>query len=111
MESSLRRAEAVISAFGLVVNPDKTEGPAQRIAFLGIMLDSVSQTLSCTPERLQELRDLLSQAERSPSIKLSALRSLIGKLSFASQVLSGARPFMRRMMDLLQRSPPEPRAH
>ena len=38
MERSLRRAEAVISAFGLVVNPEKTEGPAQRIAFLGIML-------------------------------------------------------------------------
>jgi hypothetical protein len=101
MESSLRRAETVISTFGLVVNPEKTEGPAQRIAFLGIMLDSVSQTLSCTPERLEELRSLLSQAERSPTIKLSALRTLIGKLSFASQVLSGARPFMRRMMDLL----------
>ena len=34
MESSLRRAEAVISAFGLVVNPEKTEGPrpAHRIS-------------------------------------------------------------------------------
>ena len=101
MERSLRRAESVISAYGLVVNPDKTEGPAQRIAFLGIMLDSVLQTLSCTPERLSELRTLLSQAERSPAIKLTALEALIGKLSFATQVLPGARPFMRRMMDLL----------
>ncbi len=32
MESALRRAEATISAYGLVVNPEKTEGPAQRIA-------------------------------------------------------------------------------
>ena len=101
MQHSLRRAEAVISAFGLVVNPDKTEGPAQRIAFLGIMLDSVQQTLSCTPERLEELRHLLSHAESSAAIKLTALETLIGKLSFATQVLPGARPFMRRMMDLL----------
>jgi hypothetical protein len=101
MERSLQRAEAIISAYGLVVNPDKTEGPAQRIAFLGIMLDSVLQTLSCTPERLEELRTLLRQAERSPAIKLTALETLIGKLSFATQVLPGARPFMRRMLDLL----------
>ena len=102
MERALRRAEATISAYGLVVNPDKTEGPAQRIAFLGIMLDSVQQTLSCTPERLDELRSLLRQAECAPAIKLSALETLIGKLSFATQVLPGARPFMRRMMDLQQ---------
>ena len=101
MEVALRRAEATISAYGLVVNPDKTEGPAQRIAFLGIMLDSVQQTLSCTPERLEELRSLLSHAECAPAIKLTALETLIGKLSFATQVLPGARPFMRRMMDLL----------
>ena len=54
MESALRRAETTISAYGLVVNPDKTEGPAQRIAFVGILLDSVQQTLSCTPERLAD---------------------------------------------------------
>ena len=53
MERSLRQAEAVIAAYGLVVNPEKTEGPSQRITFLGIVLDSVQQTLSCTPERLQ----------------------------------------------------------
>ena len=101
MESALRRAEATISAYGLVVNPEKTEGPAQRIAFLGILLDSVQRTLSCTPERLEELRSLLSHAETAHAIKLTALETLIGKLSFATQVLPGARPFMRRMMDLL----------
>ena len=101
MERSLRQAEAVIAAYGLVVNPEKTEGPSQRITFLGIVLDSVQQTLSCTPERLQELRSLLHEAEQRPAIKLTALETLIGKLSFATQVLPGARPFMRRMMDLL----------
>ena len=101
MESALRRAETTISAYGLVVNPDKTEGPAQRIAFVGILLDSVQQTLSCTPERLAELRSLLSHAESACAIKLTALETLIGKLSFATQVLSRAPPFMRRMMDLL----------
>ena len=47
-------AESAFRDFGLVVNTEKTEGPAQRIAFLGVMLDSVKQTLECTPERLNE---------------------------------------------------------
>ena len=57
--------------FGLVVNPEKTEGPSQRIAFLGILLDSTQQTLECTEERLAELRSLLSSALQATSIRLS----------------------------------------
>ena len=63
MERSLRRAEAIISAYGMAANPDEAEGPAQRIAFLGITSDPVLQALSCTPDRLAELR--------APSVKQS----------------------------------------
>ena len=100
---ALQVAQRVISEFGLVVNPAKTEGPAQRLAFLGILLDSVAQTLSCTPGRLAELRSLLDKALASHHIRLTALASLIGKLQFAAQVLPGARPFTRRLIDLCTR--------
>lgn len=104
-QQTLFTAQQTISAFGLVVNPDKTEGPAQRLAFLGILLDSVAQTLSCTPERVSELQSLLRRASSGTKIKLTALATLIGKLQFAAQVLPGARPFTRRMIDLkLQRT-------
>ena len=46
----LETAQRVIRAFGLVVNRDKTEGPAQVISFLGVQLDSIRCTLSCTSE-------------------------------------------------------------
>ena len=92
-------AESAFRDFGLVVNTEKTEGPAQRIAFLGVMLDSVKQTLECTPERLNELRALLRSARDSRSILLSQLSTLIGKLQFAAQILPGARPFTRRLLD------------
>ena len=90
--ASLATAQTVIDAFGLVVNPAKTEGPAQRLAFLGILLDSCAQTLSCTPERLVELRTLLVNAMTSTRMRLTALASLIGKLHFAAHVLPGAPP-------------------
>ena len=101
--AALSAAQRIINDFGLVVNPTKTEGPAQRLAFLGILLDSRAQTLSCTPERLVELRTLLATAAAARSITLPALRSLTGKLQFAAQVLPGARPFIRRLIDLCSR--------
>jgi hypothetical protein len=97
---SLLIAQHVITAFGLVVNPDKTEGPAQRLTFLGVLFDSIQQTLSCTPERMIELRALLTDSVSHPRLRLTALATLIGKLQFAAQVLPGARPFTRRMIDL-----------
>ena len=102
-QAALCAAQRIIDEFGLAVNTAKTEGPAQRLAFLGILLDSRAQTLSCTPERLVELRSLLDGALASTTIRLTALMSLIGKLQFAVQVLSGARPFTRRLIDLCTR--------
>jgi hypothetical protein len=98
---SLLVAQHVISRFGLVINPDKTVGPAQQLPFLGILLDSVHQTLSCTPERLAELRALLSQAASVARIPIPQLQSLIGKLQFVTSVLPGARPFLHRMIQLM----------
>ena len=94
-------AQSTIRQFGLVVNPDKTEGPAQSLSFLGVQLDSVNQTVSCTPARVEELTTLLRSLLRQRVITRGHAASLIGKLSFAAQVLPGARPFMRRMLDAL----------
>ena len=95
-------AQTVITGFGLVVNPDKTEGPSQSLSFLGIQLDSVTQTVSCTAARVAELTALLQSLRHQHIIQRRHAESLIGKLSFAAQVLPGARPFMRRMLDSVQ---------
>jgi hypothetical protein len=99
MQRDLTLAQSIIRQFGLVVNPDKTEGPSQRLSFLGVQLDSVAQTLSCTPARVSELTTLLRSLRRERVITRRHAESLIGKLSFAAKVLPGARPFMRRMLD------------
>jgi hypothetical protein len=99
VQRDLTLAHSIISQFGLVVNPEKTEGPSQRLSFLGVLLDSVDQTLSCTPQRVEELTSLLRSLRRQRVITRRHAESLIGKLSFAAKVLPGARPFMRRMLD------------
>ena len=103
MARHLLLAQSAIRQFGLVVNPDKTEGPAQSLSFLGVQLDSVNQTVSCTPARVEELTALLRSLLRQRVITRGHAASLIGKLSFAAQMLPGARPFMRRMLDALHR--------
>ena len=67
-------AQHTMTCFGLVINPDKTEGPAQRLAFLGIQLDSVARTLSCTPERLREIVELLDEDGNADVLPLSRLQ-------------------------------------
>jgi hypothetical protein len=102
VSQQLITAQAVITGFGLVVNPDKTEGPSQSLSFLGIQLDSIAQTVSCTAARVAELTALLQSLRHQHIIQRRHAESLIGKLSFAAQVLPGARPFMRRMLDALR---------
>jgi hypothetical protein len=99
VSQQLESATETMHSFGLVVNPTKTEGPSQVLSFLGIELDSVKQTLSCTPGRVAELTGLLQALRRKRVVTRHDAESLIGKLSFAAQVLPGARPFMRRMLD------------
>ena len=96
-QRSLHIAQHALGMFGLVVNPEKTVGPAQQLAFLGIQLDSVQQTMSLTSERMDEIRALLAGAASARRISVPHLQSLIGKLSFAATVLPGARPFLFRM--------------
>lgn len=95
----LSTAQQEITKFGLVVNTEKTEGPAQCLSFLGILIDSVSRTLSCTTARVVELTSLLTSMSNARSLTRRQCESLIGKLSFAALVLPGARPFMRRILD------------
>lgn len=102
LAANMALAERVISEFGLVVNAAKTVTATQCIEFLGVEINSVACTLACTPARLTELRGLIASAMQSKWMAARALRSLVGKFSFAAQVLPGARPYMRRLIDQLQ---------
>jgi hypothetical protein len=99
--ASAHAAAEVIRDFGLALAPDKVEGPLQRIEYLGIVLDSVQQTLSISPARQEELTMLLSEFQRRRWTSRRRLQSLLGKLAFAATVLPGARPFTRRIIDTL----------
>lgn len=101
LAKALDTATNIFQQFGLVTNPAKRVGPVKQITFLGIRLDSEEQSLSCPPERIKELSRLLRETSSASSISIRQAQSLVGKLSFAARVLHGARPFMRRLYELV----------
>ena len=96
------KAAALIAEFGLALSPEKVEGPAQVLEFLGIVFDSLAETLSISQERKKELLGLLTDFDGKGWASRAAVQSLLGKLSFAATVLPGARPFLRRVIDTMR---------
>lgn len=99
LEASMTAALDILQRHGLVVNPDKTEGPSQSITFLGIGIDSTEQVLFLPQEKVVELRQVALDMASRASTKLRHLQSLIGKFSFAASVMPGSRPFFRKLID------------
>jgi len=90
------------------VAPEKVEGPAICITFLGIEIDT-DQMILCLPlQKLQKLRsmdaDWLARllSVKKPSCSIKDLHSLVGYLQHACKVVRPGRTFMRRMFDLLK---------
>ena len=102
--TEVRRALAVtrrvLQTHGLVINEAKTTPvPAQSIEFLGIGLDSRTQSLFVPPDKLADLNALISDMLTRTQTTRRHLQRLVGKFAFASTVLPGARPFYRQLID------------
>ena len=102
--ASAHMAAQLLMDFGLALSPGKVEGPAYRLEFLGIVIDTQTEVLAISSARQEELMELLSSFRPRRSSSVRRLQSLLGKLSFASTVLPGARPFLRRIIDLCKGS-------
>ena len=103
VERSMIKAAALLRMFGLCNNLEKLEGPSQSIEFLGIMLDSRSESVYLPEEKIAAMKESLSAtlSMRAPGSK--HLRSLLGTMSHLSSVLPAARPFMRSLVDHVYR--------
>ncbi len=87
---------------GIPIAHNKLEGPATRVTFLGIELDSVQQVVRLPVPKLRELLqepDLWLRNHTSRSVTKRDLLSIIGKLAFAARVIPAGRFFLRRLID------------
>lgn len=87
---------------GFIINEAKCLGPTQRLPFLGIMIDSHEQTLSMPEQKLEDLRSELSRWEGKKRATKRDLQRLLGRINWVARVVRAARPFMRRLINLLR---------
>eukprot|EP00731_Ephydatia_muelleri_P014783 Em0008g503a len=75
---------------GIPLAEHKTEGPATRITFLGIMIDTTAGQLSLPPEKLARVQSLLTDWGDRKSCSKKELESLIGPTSEFASDASGS---------------------
>lgn len=101
-EVALQKLLSVFARMKVPVAPEKLEGPATRLKFLGIILDTETLSLHLPQEKLAELRMLVANWLGRRFATVKELESLVGKLQHAATVVRPGRSFMRRLFELLK---------
>jgi hypothetical protein len=103
-QRDLDHFRSLLSHLGLPEAIDKTEAPTTRLLFLGILIDTATMSVSLDQDRLDRIKALLSEWEGRHTCSLRQLQSLVGTLSWASQVVRHGRTFLQHMRDQIRRT-------
>ena len=105
---SITIARSVFFRLGLPLHPSKCEGPTPVLIFLGIELNSLTQTSRLPHDKLTSTLELLYQWASKKWC--TRTESLIGSLHHVTKVVPPGCAFLCRMIDLLCafRSPSHP---
>jgi hypothetical protein len=99
VQQAMNIARRVLLEHGLEINETKTEGPTQKLTFLGLGLDSVTQTVFVPKDKLSDLFSIIGTVRGKDTVTRYQMQSLVGKFSFVATALPGARPFFRHLID------------
>lgn len=97
--SNIQKATAIKTDLGWILNHDKTEGPSQRLTFLGIEIDTVQQTLAIPAERLRVIQVQVTEFLAEPKLTVRDAQSLAGKLQWVATVFPHGRPYIAALYD------------
>ena len=102
---------ALLIALGFTVNAKKCTPPCTDLVFLGIRLQtdlngtgSGDMAASVPVDKLRDILDLVTAYQRTTAVSLRRWQRLLGRLSFVSRVIYGARPYTRRLFDALRQA-------
>ena len=101
MYGNLHLLDRALAGLGFEISWRKVAPPTQRLIFLGILIDTISQTLELPQDKLAALQDLVQAFLHRHRASKRELQSLAGKLSCACQVVYGGRTFLRRIFDVM----------
>lgn len=99
LHAALSWTRSLAHALGLNFQDSKVEGPTTVLEYLGIILDSIRMEARLPADKLTYLGELLEQWSAKSHCTLHELAELTGYLMFCSQVIPYSRAFLRSMFD------------
>ena len=93
----------VLRDLGFAINYKKLETAAKKVTFLGVELDTEELVMRLPDSKLERLLHEVHQVYQATSASKRDLQSLLGRLSWASLAIQGARPHLRRLLDRINR--------
>ncbi len=84
---NIQAMQATCEAANIPVEPEKNEGPATVISFLGLELDSVRREIRLPRDKLLRLRSLIVSWRGTKAAKKRELFSIVGLLTHASRAV------------------------
>ncbi|XP_018549880.1 uncharacterized protein LOC108895509 [Lates calcarifer] len=103
--SSLLKLKKMFSHLGVPLSDEKTLGPAKKLEFLGISLDTCDMKASLPKDKLQRIRQITQSFSAAVLISKQELLSLLGHLNFAMRVILQGRSFISRLLALVSSVP------
>ena len=94
---------SLLRKLGFDINYSKLAGPAQRLVFLGILLDTIKMTLEIPPQKINELYKELLEFRALKKLTKLDIQRLVGRLNWVTQCIYGGRFHMRRLIDVSSR--------
>ncbi len=99
-QSSIQSVLEMFNQLGIPIAPDKIEHPTTVIEFLGIIIDTEKRELRLPrPEsKLIKLRIMMNEWNLKSKATLKELQSVVGFLSWCSNVVKPGRTFLTRLI-------------
>ena len=77
--------------------PDKVEGPAHVLTYLGIIINTITMTVTLPADKKQRTIDLIHTIINRRASPTAVYHSLLGQLQHVCKVLPQGRPFLHRL--------------
>jgi hypothetical protein len=100
----LRRALAIFDRLGVPISANKLVGPATRLEFLGIVVDSDQRICQVAPAKKKKLIGQLQVFAKRSVVPVKRLESVVGLLQFVTNVVRPGKAFIARLRDSLRRA-------
>ena len=99
---SLEAVENLCKDIGLPLAKEKIVPPTTKITFLGIDIDSATQTVLVPKENVENIKKELTVILKKRNTKVRKILSLAGSLGFMTRAIPAGRPFLRCMFDAVK---------